>query len=331
MSSLRWIGVLVLLLAGCDQMPWSSSKSTDGPTPLANASSPSAPLPSKPAVSPADVVANVNNSVISKRDVELAIQEMKANAAAFGQPWTALSAQEQPDKFDLPELLDLLILAELRTQDAIARGLDRDSGVQERFANRYRNFFAQEWVASQLERAAVTDEEIKQFYQANQLGFREPEQIRLRQLMVTSEDQAKAALVKLLEGLDFSTLAQQVSVQPEAAGNPLSQQWVMRSAEKAAFAPTNPQVRDLRDPALEQAAFAISTSGGLSSIVKGPDGHFHIFQLIERKEGRQRPFSEVSDNIRSFLQVQRLTKMTEELKTKAKIDRFPDRLAGIKQ
>ena len=154
--------------------------------------------------------------------------------------------------------------------------------------------------------------------------------MKLRQLIVSSEDQAKATLVKLLEGLDFLTVAQQVSIRPEAAQPPLADKWVMHSAEKAAFAPNDDAIRDLRDPVLEQAAFAIDKAGGTSSYVKGADGNFHIFQLIERKAGRQRPLLEVSDSIKNFLQLQKLNEATEQLKSKGKIEGpFADRVEEI--
>ena len=323
-----WIASLVLL--GCEQMPWASSKKhSEAPT--------SAPASAtiigvaKPEVAATDVVAKVNDGVISKRDVELLIQELRSAREAAGQTWTPLSEDEQADKYDLHDAVNDLITLELRNQDAMARGLDRDAKLQQRFAYVARTMFAQEWLAWQFNRVAVTPEEIDQFYQQNQWGFREPERVKLRQLVVASEDQAKAVLVKLLEGMDFVEVARQSSVRPEAAQSPLADKWVMRSGDKAVFAPNNDSVRDLRDPVLEQAAFAIDKTQGVSSYVKGADGNDHIFQLLERQPGRQRPLVEVSDNIRNFLRLQKLNSMTEGLRTKAHVERFPERVKGVSQ
>jgi len=282
-------------------------------------------------VLPADVVAKVGDTVISKRDVELTLQDLRATTEALGQAWTPLSAEDQPDRYDLNDLLNDLVMAELRSQDALKFGLDRDLAVQQRFWHRFRNFFAQEWISRQLDQVTISQAEIDQFYQTNRWGFREPERVRLRQLVVATEDQAKASLVKLLEGIDFVALARQMSLRPEAAEGALVDEWVMRSAEKAAFAAVDETVRDLADPTLEQAAFAVDKTGGVSSYVKGADGNFHIFQLVERKPGRERPLLEVADNIRNFLRLQKLAESTKELENKARIERYTEILKEVQQ
>lgn len=343
MTTRGWLSLGVFLIgslavAGCENWPWSTTSNSSPGTSSASSATPAgAPQPApllslpQPIVPPTEVIAKVNGKVIGKHDVELALQDMRSTIEALGQPWTSLSAKDEPNQYDLVDLINDLTTAELRAQDVLARGLDRNTDVQQRFRHRFRNFFAQEWVNWQLNRVTVEQTEIDQFYKQNQWGFREPEQIRLRQLVLSSEDQAKAVLVKLLEGVDFLTVAQQSSLRPEAAQGPLVEQWVMRSGEKAAFAPTETSVRDLKEPVLEQAAFAIDQVGGVSSYVKGADGNYHVFQLVERKAGRQKPLLEVADNIRNFLRLQKLSQLTEELRTKAQIERFPERLADVQQ
>lgn len=319
---------LLTVLAGCEQWTGASTSAT----PAKTADMPSSGLPSRPPVAPADVLVKVNDRVITTKDVALTLQDMKATAQALGRPWQTLPVEQQADAYDLHDVLDELVMAELRAQDAVSRGLDRKTDVQARFWQRYRNFFSQEWVASQLEHVAaeVSEAQVEQYYQDNPWAFREPERLRLRQLVVAAEDQARAALVKLLEGVDFVSVAQQMSIRPDTAQGAAVEQWVMRAAEKATFAPADDRVRAL-DPALEQAAFAIDKVGGVSSYVKGPDGHLYVFQLVERSEGRQRPLTEVSDNIRNFLRLQQLSQKGDELKKKAKIETFDERLANVEQ
>ncbi len=335
---LVWVGLLVVGLsgaAGCEKVTKLVDTLT-GKTPSespAATTEPAAPeLPSRPIVADSAVVARVNGKSISRQDLELTIQELKATSQALGRPWTALSPDNKPDEYDLHDLLDELIIAELRVQDGLSYGLARDTDVQQRFWYRFRTFFAQEWVNKQLRQMTVGEDEVDQFYKQNQWGFREPEQLRIRQLMVGSEEQARTALVKLLEGgTDFTTIAQQISLRPEAAKSPLVDQWVMRSAEKAAYAPSDEKVRALLDPTLEQAAFAIDKAGGVSSYVKGADGNFHVFQLLERKAGRQRPLLEVADNIRDFLRLQKLAQKSDELRKKARVELIEDRLKEVQQ
>lgn len=325
-------GVLFMVLvgaAGCDKLAGIISSSSPK---AAVTEPPSNALPLRPHVLPDEILAKVNDRIISARDLELTLQDLKSTTEALGRTWTPLPAESKPDQYDLHDLLDELVVAELRAQDGVARGLDRKTDVQARFWVRYRNFFSQEWVSWQLEQVKqeVSEQEVEQYYTTNKWIFRDPAKIQVRQLMVKSEDQAKAALVKLLEGVDFATVAQQISIRPEAAQSPLVEQWVMRGAEKATFAPNDEAVRAL-DPVLEQGAFAIDKPGGISSYLKGADGNFHIFQLVERQDGREKPLAEVADPVRNLLRLQKLSEKSDALRKNAKVNTFAERLSNVHQ
>ena len=315
--------------AGCEQV---TSVFGGGKPKDASASSTTAPpvAPTKPLVPPSDLLATVNGQPISKADIELRLQEFKAMTQNLGQPWTPLT---QPQ---LEAGLDELITNELMSQTAIKRGLDREPETQGRWDVARRQFFAQEWLRWNQQRLEVGSSEIEQFYEQNKAGFREPERRRLRQLVVESEDQAKQALAQLLGGgADFPSLARQISVAPTAANGGLIEGWVMRSAEKAFVFPSEADAKaagvSSLDPALEAAAFVIDQVDGLSNHVKGPDNRFHIFQLVERREERQRPLSEVWDQVKNFLLLQKLQKDMDALRAEATVERFPERLEGVKQ
>lgn len=326
------LAIVVLLglmgTGGCEKLGGST------PTPTATKTTQSSPaFPSRPSVSPDQVVATVNGTTISVKDVEIAVADLKATTEALGRKWEPLSPERNEDAYDLHDLLDELILAELRTQDAISRGLDRRTEVQALFWYRYRNFFSQEWVTWQLEQAKleVKEEEVEEYFKSNPWVFREPETVRVRELVAPSEEQAKAALVQIYSGADFVTVANQVSSRRElASGEAVDKQWIMRGAEKATFAANNDAIRAL-DPVLEQAVFAIDKIGGVSSYVKSAENTFHVFQLVERTEGRQKPLTEVADAIRNFLRLQKMTRKNDALKTQAKVETFLDRLSSVEQ
>ena len=182
----------------------------------------------------------------------------------------------------------------------------------------------------------MTPAEVSAYYEQNQLGFRDPERRRLRQLVVSSEEQAKQALAQLHGGaVEFEDLARRTSLGPTASDGGLVKGSVMRANDKAFVFASDAEaeaagVTNL-DPALEAAAFAIDQANGLSSYVKASDGRYHIFQLVERTAPRQRPLSEVSDDIKNFLIVQKLQQTINDLETKAAVERFTDRLEGVAQ
>lgn len=328
-SGLWAVGCGLLLMAGCDNLPW-SSKSRDNEPQAALTTAQSAVTPARPSVLPSDVVATVNAVSIAKTDVELRVQELKAMVENAGEPWTPLSAE------DMAAVLDELVNTELMSQDAVARGLDRSLDTQRRWEYLRRGFFAQEWLRWNQERLAVSPEEIEQYYAQNAAGFRVPARRKLRQIIVASEDQAKRALAQLHGGTtDFTNLAQQISVGPTAAQGGLLPMWTMRTDDKAFLYASEADAQAAGvaslDPVLEAAAFAIDQVNGLSSYVKGADNQYHLFQLVEREEDRQRDKAEVWDGIKSFLTVQKLQASIDELKTKATVERFADRLEGVSQ
>lgn len=327
-----WRGCCVAGLLGavaCEQLPWSppSSQQPDTAT-AALTTAQSAATPVKPAVLAIDVLATVNNVPISKADFELRLQELKTLVETDGGQWQPLS----PDQREA--VLDELLHTELMSQDAVARGLDRSLDTQRRWEYLRRGFFAQEWLRWSRQRLSVKPEEVEQYYDQNAAGFRVPARLRLRQLVVASEDQAKRALAQLHTGsIDFATLAQQISLGPTAAQGGLLAEWVMRANDKAfAYASeaeaAQAQVMSL-DPVLEAAAFAIDEASHISNYVKGADERYHIFQLVERQEERQREKAAVWDEITNFLTIQKLQAAIDELRGKATLEQFTDRLEGV--
>ena len=304
----------------------SSATASTTAAPAANA----AGVPQRPPVLPADTAASINGVAVSKADVELRVQELKALMMNLGQEWKPLTEEQ------LGAVLDELVNNELMSQAAVARGLDRQLETQRHWEFIRRGFFAQEWLQWNQNRLDVSSAEVEQAYEQNKLGFREPERRKLRQITVASEEQAKQALAQLLSGsVQFSELAQQTSLAPSAAKGGLLDKWVMRTQEKAFVFPSEADAEAAGimslDPGLEAAAFAIDQVNGLSSYVKGADNRYHLFQLVERQAEKQRTLTDVWDQIKNYLLVQKLQAALEELRTQAKIERFPERLHGVTQ
>ena len=279
---------------------------------------------------PGDVIASINGVPVSKADIDLRIEELKGLMANLGQEWKPLTGEQ------MSAVLDELVNNELMSQAAVARGLDRQLETQRRWDFLRRGFFAQEWLRWNQTRLEVSSAEVEQAYETNKLGFREPERRKLRQLTVATEDQAKQALAQLLSGsTSFDELAKQISVGPTASQGGLLSKWVMRAQEKAFVFPSEADAETAGvislDPALEAAAFAVDQVNGLSSYVKGADNRYHLFQLVERQAEKQRTLTDVWDQIKNYLLVQKLQNSLEELRTQAKIERFPERLQSVSQ
>ncbi len=317
------LAAAALAAAGCDRLPWASKDDASAAGQVTTAQS--GAVPTRAPVLPAEVVAVVNGVAISKADVQLRLQELKALVEGAGETWTPLTAEQSA------AVLDELIGAELMSQDAVARGLDRTLDLQRRWDYLRRGFFAQAWLQQTQESLEVGAGEVEAYYEQNKEGFRDRESVQLRQLTVTSEDQAKQALAQLYGGsVSVEQLAKQISVSPSAPQGGLLPQWAMRATDKEFMALVDPALDVIAlDPALENAAFAIADLNGLSSYVKGADNRYHIFQLVARRPAQQRALTEVWDQIKNFLLLQTLQERVDALEAKAAIERHPERLEGI--
>lgn len=335
-ARLRWpscglLAAALIALTGCDRMPWSPRSDDNAVAATTGTTTKHAAVtPNRPPVAPEDLVATVNDVPVSKVDVELRVQELKTLVSNLGREWKPLTAEQ------LEAVLDELINNEAMSQDAVALGLDRATQTQRRWELVRRTFFAQEWLVSKRDQLQVSDADVTAYYEQNKRGFREPERRQLRQLIVASEDEAKRALARLLQdSADFASLAQQISTATTAPNGGLISEWVLRAGEKTVFYRTDADAAAAGvislDPSLEAAAFAIDREGGLSNYVKGPDNRYHIFQLAKLQVEREQPISEVWDGIKNFLLAQKLQGALNQLKEKANVQRYPERLQGVTQ
>ena len=117
-----------------------------------------------------------------------------------------------------------------------------------------------------------TEEELKTFYDSNKELFREPEQVKLAQIVLKSENDAKQIQEELRKGKKLSDLAREFSVAPEAA-----QDGEIGWIEKGTL-----EVFD--------KAFSMPV-GQKSGILKSPYG-FHILEVKGKKPETVLDFSE---------------------------------------
>lgn len=173
-------------------------------------------------------------------------------------------------------------------------------------------------------RIKVDEEDLRRYYRKNQEQFRQPEQVRLQEVVVLEEGglptaEERAALANQIRQavLGGKPLAEAVAehAQKGGASNVIDIGWVSPG--------------DL-DPALEAAAWKLQP-GALSEPVPARGG-LHLLQVNERRESRIPPFSEVAqaiqarENERVFRQ--EMVKYMDELERKALIVAQPPQEAA---
>ena len=326
------LGVLIsvaTLITGCDRWPWETPKAKQ---PAPSAASPTVPTtsPGSVTVTPQELVATVNHTSISTADIEFATLELKRLMQAYEKEWKPLPTKEVPDSLDLVDVLNNVVDSELKAQDARARGLDTKPEVKQRLAYLQRSFYSQEWDRYQREQAMPTEDEIQKFYDQNKAAFMEPERINVSQSVTATLADAEAARARAIQGEPFASVARELSV---GAGKDKGGKigWHLKALDRERLrliggSPTE----EVFFPQLEPVAFALEKDQ-ISQPVKGPDGHYYVIQLNERKPSRQETAVEVHDSIRDLLTIQAMQRQLETLQGKAKIDRFPERLENVKQ
>ncbi|MBI4322858.1 MAG: peptidyl-prolyl cis-trans isomerase [Candidatus Omnitrophica bacterium] len=320
------VGIAALALAGCERFPWESGGGSSA-KPAASAPESAGPPP-VPFVPEQETVAKVNQTPVSTTDVELALSELKRLMQAYQQTWEPLPVDDTPDRLDLPDVVNNLVDSELRTQDLLARGLSADA--KRRWTYVQRSFYSQEWDRWQRERALPADEEVHQFYEQNKAGFSEPERIRASQVVMDTLAEAEAVRSQAVQGAVFSQLARERSVGAgKEQGGDIG--WHLRAVDKERLRLMGqPSPEQVFFPQLEPVAFALEVNQ-VSQPVKGPDGRYYVIQLQERKSARQQTELEVRDAIKELLTLQQVQRQLEQLRQKAQVERFGERLNAVKQ
>jgi parvulin-like peptidyl-prolyl isomerase len=127
-------------------------------------------------------------------------------------------------------------------------------------------------------RVEVTDEEARSYYEENIKDYVVPEQIHARMIVVSAEKEARKVKGRLRKE-DFSEVAIEVSISPEGK----------KGGDLGFFGRGDMPLE------FEEVVFKLPV-GKISDIVKTPYG-YHVFKVVERKDGRKLKFKDVKDKI----------------------------------
>ena len=136
----------------------------------------------------------------------------------------------------------------------------------------------------------ITPEEIQGYYKEHREEFYQPTQYHARQIVVDNKELANQIHSRITKGEDFAKLAEEFSLSPDRK----------RGGDLGFFnATTFPPIF---------AEICGKLKPGETSGVVATDYGFQIFNLIEKRQPRQRPLEEAMADIRSLLMEKRLEK-----------------------
>ncbi len=157
--------------------------------------------------------------------------------------------------------------------------------------------------------AEVSEEEIQRYYKENPTLFTEPQEIKVRHIVVNTEPALKEVVTKLSQGESFAQLASAYNVGhfKEDGGN-------LGYIRRGQLAPPFAQ--------FEEAAFSLRKRGEISEVVSTPYG-YHIIRLEDFRGSTLKPLNRVKERIRFFLQPKKkqeaYLQYVKETKSKTKI------------
>ena len=244
------------------------------------------------APAPDAVVATVDGIKITERELTIAAEDL------------ASSLQQVPDAqrrdYLVGYLADLKLGARAAAQAKAGDGAD----FQQRLAYQRDKLLLDEYLVGEAKKA-VTEDKMKALYADSVKDLKPEAEVNARHILVETEDQAKAVLVRLKAGEDFAKVSADVSKDPGSGKEGGDLGWF---------------TKDRMVPEFAEAAFKLD-KGQLSDPVKSQFG-WHVIRLEEKRNKPVPSYDEVKDQVAQYLTRKSQTDIIMALRAKGKVERL---------
>jgi peptidyl-prolyl cis-trans isomerase C len=288
---IRGVAVLVCasfvfsIVTGCDKLNFAGPKK-------APKQSAAVALPVK-----GTVIAKVNNIPVTLEDLNQEI-ELYNQMLPADKPEAKITTRDQKISYLKDEVVRRLLLY----NEALNRGLDRKEDVLLALEKNKRDILVLELVKEITSKVKAEAAEIEQYYNTYKEDLKEDEERRIREIVVSGEQEANNVLIQLLQGADFATLAIERSKAPSSK-NAGDLGYIKKGTKSVQF---------------DSVAFSEGLQPGkISNVFKGPDGYY-ILKLEAKRGGQTRSLKDIWDQIEQGLTF---------LKQRQKVDELVNRLS----
>jgi len=278
MERLLKLGISIILLFFLTQVSWVLAQSGD------------------------EILAKVGNEVITRIDFETRLKSF---------PYAAREGLKDFEK--KKQLLDSMIKARLVVAEGSSKGLTEKADIKAHLRMVRDDFITQEYARTYIEnKAEVSDEEAEKYYYTSP-EIREREYLKVSQIVVEKEEEAKEILERLKKGEHFKKLAKERSIDPASKAMAGELDWFEKGKKE----------KEIED------ALGKLEKEGISDIVK-TKGRYYIFKLDERRIVPKPLYLKVKDEIIARLKYEKIAELMEkeieELKKKINIEIFYEKL-----
>jgi len=214
----------------------------------------------------------------------------------------------QAQSYPLAALFDFMIAniinSHLVAAEAKKIGLADDKAVKRRLLSIQDQILERELVDRQIE-PKITDEKLKQRYQAFLKENPASDEVRARHILVKTEADARGLIKRAKDGENFAKLAQKHSTGPSGkAGGDLG----YFTAERMV-------------PAFSRAAFDAKPGTVVGKPVKTQFG-WHVIKVEDRRAAAQPSFDETKEKLSAEMRQELSNELTTRLRKSAKIEIF---------
>ena len=213
-------------------------------------------------------------------------------------------AQQYPVQLLFNLILQDMITVRLVADEARKQGYDKESQVRRTIAQIEDQILQQE-LMSRYVKDNLTDDAVKARY--DQFLKENPplDEVRARHILVETEEQARAVIVRVGKGEDFGRLARELSTGPSGkVGGDLGY-----------------FTREKMVPEFSAAAFELRPGDVTKSPVKTQFG-WHVIKVEDRRTQEAPSYAQAEGQMREQVEEQLTRKYVSELREKAKVETF---------
>lgn len=236
-----------------------------------------------------ETAVTVNNVAVPKAQLDLLVASFVAQGT---------KESEELRK----QLIEELATREVVAQEAVKLGLDKKPEIVAALANSNRDILVNAYQADYAAKHPVTEKDIQYLYdkQKEEAG---PSEYRIRNILVKTEEEAKAIQAALMKGSKFEALAREKSLD---------------SASRAAGGDIGWQVPILLVPPVRETIKTLD-KGKISAPVQSQFG-WHILRIDDTRPYAFPPLNQVKSALRQQAQTQVNLKAISEMRKQANVN-----------